>query len=522
MKPPSVPAEEKWSVGGRAEAPAAAVVPADASRPGDGASAWVPSGQRRRFAPAPVEPSERQRLAVEAYCRELCVPTEAPAATTEALAAFSVTAARLGSRATVDDHTRVLSRATRLAAASHALVGAGGSGWRSRLSDALTAERDVGCRNVPGLLARRANGELAANDAAALRDHLRDCLRCRASEVRAARAERTFAATARLGVTPPGVTGIAAAAAVSDAAVAEASMTGPEPVVAGPEPVVAGPEPVVAGPEPVVAGPEPVVAGPEPVVAGPEPVVAGPETTWIPAPATPDADPTPDAEATPPASPPRLRRRLTGPVPVAAAVGLLAACGVAAATVLNGASAHHVATAATASTHSTPLAATPVAAARVHKPHHRRVVHHRPHKPKPKPKPAPVRTTVTSRTATSTGNTGTGNTGAVGSTGNTGALAPASSSVGSSAPVASSPAPAASSGGGGNSGGGSKLRRVRDNPTAEPWRHERTHAGHRQRTLSRRGSSTMAGRQRMQGFCRYAVETLHQLRSLSPGSGLRR
>ncbi len=233
MKQPSVPPEEKWAVGERPPEPA--------SRPGDGAgngAAWLPNGQGRR--PAPVEPTDRQRLAVEAYCRELCTPAEAPVATTEALSAFTVSATRLGRRATSDDHARVLARAMRAAAASHAGIEASSPGWRSRVADALTAERDVGCRSVPGLLACRANGELAGGEAAALRDHLRDCLRCRATEVRMARAERTFATASRLGMMPPGVTGIAFTAATAAAVAPEAPVAPETPAGAPPSPTRRG------------------------------------------------------------------------------------------------------------------------------------------------------------------------------------------------------------------------------------------------------------------------------------------
>jgi hypothetical protein len=417
-----VPTEEKWGVVER---------PADqGSRPGNGAgngAAWLSNGNGRR--PAPVEPTDRQRLAVEAYCRELCPPDAVPAATTEALSAFSVSAARLGHRATPADHARVLSSVMRAAAASHAAVEPSGLGWRSRVVDALTAERDVGCRRVPGLLARRANGDLAGGEAAALRDHLRDCVRCRATELRMARAERTFATASRLGVMPPGVTGVAftAATAVTGATAVTAANAAAAPSMTADWTAA-----------PVAAA---AAAGADAAHAAP--ATPGPSA----APTAPAAPPTPKTS-------PAHRRRL-GPIPVAAGVGVLAVCGVAAAAVLGGGGAPHVATNA-ASPPSTAATATPIAATPVQEAHHAAVVHHRVHKPKPKPKPKPaptpvVSTTVTSTTPTTTSNTGS--TGTTGSTGNTGVSSPAAS-----APVASAPAPTssrASSGGGGGSSSGS-------------------------------------------------------------------
>ncbi len=340
MKQPSVPTEAKWGVTER---------PADqGSRPGNGAgngAAWLPNGHGRR--PAPVEPTDRQRLAVEAYCRELCPPDAAPAATTETLSAFSVSAARLGHRATPADHARVLSRVMREAAASHAAVEPSGPGWRSRVVDALTAERDVGCRSVAGLLARRTNGDLAGGEAAALRDHLRDCVRCRATELRMARAERTFTTASRLGVMPPGVTGIAFTAAT--AATATATATATEPAAPATADWTAVPVAAAAA----GAG----AAGAAAAGAAAAGAAAAPKTS------------------------PAPRRRRLGPIPVAAAgVGMLAVCGVAAAAVLGGGAAHHVTTNA-ASTPSPPATATPIAAAPVHKAHRSAAVHHRVHKP---------------------------------------------------------------------------------------------------------------------------------------------
>ncbi len=471
MKPPSVPAEEKWTVRAPAEEPELVAPTGEegtgrAATGGAGAGApraWVPNGHGRR--PAPVEPSDRQRLAVEAYCRELCPSDEVPAATAEALATFGVTAVRLGQKATSADHERVLSRATRNSAASHALVGASGSGWRSRVVDALTAERDVGCRVVPALLARRGNGELAAGEAAALDDHLHDCLRCRATELRMARAERMFTAASRLGVAPPGLTGaVVPEGPVADAAVADAAVAWASAGEAAVGEAAVGEAAVREVSDADV---------PAPFADAP---AAAADSTWIPPELTPkptppvtEPAPTSDWEAVPVAAtaslaggpppptdhppahhPPGRARRRVGPIPVAAAVGLLAAGGVATAAVLGSGSAHHAKTPA-ASIPSTPSVSAPVASAPVRQLHSRHVVHRRVHrKPNPKPKPKPVTSTITSTSATTTGNTG--NTGSVGSTGNTGAVTPAPT-VSSSPPVASSPP--ASSGGGGSSGGSS-------------------------------------------------------------------
>lgn len=148
--------------------------------------------------PEPVErgpvPSEaratsvstsRQRAAVEAYCRELCPPDAASAATAEALA----------SAADTDDVE--LLRRTRSVAARYAAKPSR-HGWRR----VLPGERDGGCASTPALLAARANDELPPPGHGALERHLHSCLICQAADLRTRRAERAFAGITGTELTP--------------------------------------------------------------------------------------------------------------------------------------------------------------------------------------------------------------------------------------------------------------------------------------------------------------------------------
>lgn len=204
---------------------------------------WLPAGATTTLerAPAPPAPesadwqppgsseaaqlSAQQRVAVHAYCQEMCGADRA------AIAAEDATSAISGS-GSVDE--RELLQATRLAAATHAAVPIGGSGWKSRFVDALAAEHEVNCRRVPTMLAQRANGQLSKGERAALDDHLHRCLRCRATEVRGDRAERAFVAA-----------GAGTALGAVEAAAAQSPAT-PRPVDT-PAPLAAPAEPAAAG-----------------------------------------------------------------------------------------------------------------------------------------------------------------------------------------------------------------------------------------------------------------------------------
>jgi hypothetical protein len=156
---------------------------------------WRPSqqvGDRRRFSP-------QQELAVHAYCAELCEPAAARAAAEEALSSVAAQRHDADGR---ERNARLL-RSARIAAAAHSSglsphlrTVARGPAKRSKLAAALAPDRDGACTRTPALLAAQANDELGDEDARALSQHLGDCLRCRAAEARAGRAERAFLAAA--------------------------------------------------------------------------------------------------------------------------------------------------------------------------------------------------------------------------------------------------------------------------------------------------------------------------------------
>jgi hypothetical protein len=129
---------------------------------------------------------------VLAYCRELCGPILGPTAANAALASYAATTNPSGGDGGADQEP--LLRSTRLAAARAELDAARQTGWRGAVSRALVAERDSHCADTPVLIATRSNHELDAAAAERLDEHLSSCLRCRAAQLRADRAERAFAA----------------------------------------------------------------------------------------------------------------------------------------------------------------------------------------------------------------------------------------------------------------------------------------------------------------------------------------
>lgn len=138
--------------------------------------------------------SASERHATEQYCRELC-GSEAERAASEVQRRFGAVLAGSGSSpSSVEERRQRLYALTRTTAAEHCRPGAEGSRWGVRVTAALTSEREVSCAQTPGLLARRANGDLPAAGAVALEDHARECLRCRELSARASRAEQAFLA----------------------------------------------------------------------------------------------------------------------------------------------------------------------------------------------------------------------------------------------------------------------------------------------------------------------------------------
>lgn len=121
----------------------------------------------------------RTRAAV-AYCREL-FPADVARASAEQI---------LNSLSGGISDDRVLLELTRTAAA--------GLLERSRV-EAGADDRASDCKAIFGRLAARANGTLEAADRSRLEQHLASCIVCKAAELRAARADRAFAAT--LGLT---------------------------------------------------------------------------------------------------------------------------------------------------------------------------------------------------------------------------------------------------------------------------------------------------------------------------------
>ncbi|MDQ6778271.1 MAG: zf-HC2 domain-containing protein, partial [Actinomycetota bacterium] len=127
----------------------------------------------RPVAPQARLPSGRAKSAVRAYCRELCGPPGFRRAVSE-----SLTVAGIGARSIMVGEQELL-QATRLAAAKQALIDA--------------APRDAACAATPSRLALLANDRLDAGDQLELERHLEQCLACRASQIKLARAERAFA-----------------------------------------------------------------------------------------------------------------------------------------------------------------------------------------------------------------------------------------------------------------------------------------------------------------------------------------
>jgi hypothetical protein len=306
---------------------------------------WLPGGES-----VGPELTASQRLAVYAYCHEMCGSQD------EGTAAHQAIASLRSSRVISDEK---LLRATRLAAAEHASAAPLGTGWRTRMRDALAAEHDVSCRRVPVLLARRRNGDLEKDESVALDEHLHQCLHCQAAEVRLERAERAFAAAV-------------AGTAIEEV---ETAATGSFPVSEEPPAAAARTEKweaIASAAVPLAA----VAAGAE--AADAEDAVAQPTSS----PATP-------SPAVPP--PPRRRRRRLSAVAIALALVAIAVAGAGAAVLLGKgkSSAHH----STLSLATPSISSSTAAPAVRHHPKHKRVVHHaarKPHKSKPKPKPKPT------------------------------------------------------------------------------------------------------------------------------------
>lgn len=138
---------------------------------------------------AELEPSEaderaaygqRTRAAV-AYCRELFPPDDASSRANQILSLLS---------GGISDE-RVLLELLRTSAAE----------LLDRSSGKIRgAEETPACEAVFGRLAARANGTLDAGERSQLEQHLAICVICKAAELRAARADRTFAAILGLAV----------------------------------------------------------------------------------------------------------------------------------------------------------------------------------------------------------------------------------------------------------------------------------------------------------------------------------
>ncbi len=118
--------------------------------------------------------------AVDAYCRELCGADAARVATEEVIAS-----PRLSAAFTAVDEDELF-RITRSTA----------SGFAPLPIDSGLPSRPIEgpCAFTIPRLARRASGELDRYSQAAIKQHLADCVVCRAAEARFERAERAFAA----------------------------------------------------------------------------------------------------------------------------------------------------------------------------------------------------------------------------------------------------------------------------------------------------------------------------------------
>jgi hypothetical protein len=214
-----------------------------------------------------------RRRAVEAYCREFCPPERAAAVVDEVLAATPPEAG-----------TDELLNATRIAAAG------------AVAQAAALANVAAGCLSTPSLLALRSRGDLDRKRRRDLDRHLEDCLVCRATELRAARAERAFGVVA-----------------------------GPAPHGAAPH----GPAPhgAAAGPELGRADQKPAVAGVALAAAtGEAPAVAGAAAAGV---VAADDTPTPRAEPGP-------RRRRRRPPVLLGGLAVLLVAGIAAAAIVIG------------------------------------------------------------------------------------------------------------------------------------------------------------------------------------------
>jgi hypothetical protein len=136
---------------------------------------------------AALDTYDRRLKAVESYCRELCPTGDGTAAARFALNALDISSG----------DNEVLLMATRVLAAAALTPDAFGRPGVDRFEN-----RPERCSSTPSLLAARANGSLSSRDHARLERHLDGCLVCRAAELRAARADRVFAAILELPLGP--------------------------------------------------------------------------------------------------------------------------------------------------------------------------------------------------------------------------------------------------------------------------------------------------------------------------------
>jgi hypothetical protein len=138
-------------------------------------SRWLPAPDAT--ANAPTETIDQRRAAALAYCLVLCESAAVAAAVDEALDE-------------ADDSAPGLLRATRTAAAEHAVPVSTPTTWRQRLA----AEHEHPCSATYHRLAERANGSLGSGEERALQQHLETCAQCRDAEEHERQATAAFVA----------------------------------------------------------------------------------------------------------------------------------------------------------------------------------------------------------------------------------------------------------------------------------------------------------------------------------------
>jgi hypothetical protein len=152
-------------------------------------SRWLPAPDAT--ANAPTETIDQRRAAAVAYCLVLCESAAVAAAVDEAIDE-------------ADDSAPGLLRATRTAAAEHAVPVSTPTTWRERLA----AEHEHPCSATYHRLAERANGTLGSREERALQEHLETCAQCHDAEEHERQATAAFvallpaAATATAAATP--------------------------------------------------------------------------------------------------------------------------------------------------------------------------------------------------------------------------------------------------------------------------------------------------------------------------------